>query len=1241
MFRPVDQTKQTEKITQKLLMRKKTGNRSSPRTVRQQFLESPVHVLPLPPRNGERLDKMGFKTVKEAFRAALTGRISSRKNGGVDLENRVITTGFSALGHPVLTRADLKDFHPATTDKTVADAIFRLNGHRVPLSAELLSTSIRNILLPSGMHNAIKEAGITTLDELLGTSLADLLKNEGIREMNLGLFLAHIFDYVFILHEQESPRGGFDPDFLQNSSPSGSNSAALSLFSSWADAETQKTGRKLLRENQLEHFMFFRNAAGAVVREDFRSGIVYLSMTDSRDDASKFRISAAVCELCLADGKKRSRQCPHLGALTLKMLGRSDNEEKTTATPLPILFRNGPWHVVGKIIHELFGRDGMLDTAIKKEGDNWLLTIPGNDSSPWASWLIDRKTMMLLGGLFGDQIKWLDRAAGDEIPPEAVNLRKTLLDIGRTTAEVELNAFGKRSTAQEQDESIWMWLAAHLALNIAPENLQISGPGKDGLFSLIATSMTTGEEIFGMIIPRAKTPELIDALHKNGNRSLLLPTATAMTKADLADNGDMIVSSLIRLSDGRTLNRHDLENYRYGRYYYLEGEGFLPVLEQDAAHAIPTKQQDRPVTFHANKVPDLLNQYHDAIIAPENEIDRDLLELDLIEMPDRLEVGSFSADDDWCYLSGHYGLGTRHISLVELLSSRIDKRKFLPSGRKWLKLTDSPLDWFHNLGRDRLWEDEEHSAKGVRLTRREMIMLSALIPDLKLKHATKGRKELQHLLDTGRWQESDLIKDMPEHLRDYQRHGISWLHHLYRNGLAGILADDMGLGKTHQALGLLQTILAGNQTARFLIVCPATVVPHWVEKIENYFPELSHYVYHGSRRDLDKANGSNIYITTYGIIRRDTKTLSDLGFEVIIFDEIQNLKNRKTDVYKAAVRLNGRMVIGMTGTPLENSIHDLKAIFDICLPGYLGNNRDFKTRYLDPLETDQKHTAKESLARLINPFMLRRSREQVLTELPDVIEDIRSCELSDDQISLYRELTSGRVRSIMQMLSQDQEDSSLPYMELLAVINYLKQICDHPCLLKKCTDPNRFKSGKWDLFVELLDECLESGIKVVIFSHYTRMLDLIEHHLTARAIPFCGLRGNMSMGVRHEMIKKFNTDESCRVFTASLLAGGVGVDLTAAQAVIHYDRWWNAAREDQATARVHRMGQKNVVQVFKLITVGTLEEKINKMIAKKKDLANRLVKQDDAAIIKKLSREELLELLSGPSTDNLAGNRPF
>jgi SNF2 family DNA or RNA helicase len=335
-------------------------------------------------------------------------------------------------------------------------------------------------------------------------------------------------------------------------------------------------------------------------------------------------------------------------------------------------------------------------------------------------------------------------------------------------------------------------------------------------------------------------------------------------------------------------------------------------------------------------------------------------------------------------------------------------------------------------------------------------------------------------------------------------------------------------------------------------------------------------------------------------------------------------------VHRAAARLKSQVVIGLTGTPLENSVYDLKAIFDICLPGYLGSDRDFKNRYADPIANTADPASRQALTRLINPFILRRTREQVLPELPEVIEDFRTCQLSDDQITLYRELINGHHQALAADADPESGKTEPRYMELLAIINYLKQVCNHPCLIKKCQDVERYRSGKWDLFVELLDECLDAGMKVVVFSHYTSMLDLIEKYLLKRGISYRGLRGEMPMAQRHRMIRQFNSDRSCLVFTASLLTGGIGVDLTAAQAVIHYDRWWNAAREDQATARVHRMGQKHVVQVFKLITVGTLEEKINQLIARKKDLASEMIRKDDAAIIKRLSREELLDLLTAP-----------
>ncbi|MCK4838443.1 MAG: hypothetical protein KAS94_06535, partial [Desulfobulbaceae bacterium] len=639
-------------------MRNSIAKTSNNRSVRQKFLESPVHILPLPPNSEERLAKMGFKTVKEAFRAALVGRISSRRNGGTALENAVLSTGCTTLGHPILTKADLRNFQPLSTEETVADAIFRFNGQRASLSPKLLATSTRSMLLPSAMHTGIDGEGISTLGELLETQISKLLNTEGIRDLNLGLFLAHVFDFVFILHEQTA-KDSFAPRAIPSNAPIQTATDTTSLFSSWLDNDMRQAGLDILQTGQLDVFLLFRNTAGAIIRTGEGTSLAYLDMADNHENPERFQVLTAVCESCTPAVGDQSRPCPHLAALALKIMGWADNKPETQI-PLPLLFKKSPWHVIGQVVYELFGQGGAVDTTIKKHQDEWLLTIPGADNRPWATWLLDKKTMDLTAALFSGRFKWLNQPSGPG-QPAIIKLRKTLLDIGRTTAEVELNTFNKRSIAQDQDESIWMWLAAELCQEIAPENIHLTGPGHDGLFNLTAIAPATGQHVFGMTLPRAKTPDLVDALHRCGNKSLLLPAARAFTKIALADNGEMSISSLLQLNDGRVLNRHDLTDHQYGRYYYLDNEGFLPVVEQDAEHTISEKPADHPVTFHANKVPALLTQYHQAITAPENDIDQDLLDLDLIEMPDRLEVSSFATDDDWCYLSGQYGLGSRNI----------------------------------------------------------------------------------------------------------------------------------------------------------------------------------------------------------------------------------------------------------------------------------------------------------------------------------------------------------------------------------------------------------------------------------------------------------------------------------------------------------------------------------------------------------------------------------------------------
>ncbi len=1198
-----------------------------PANPRLRLLNSPVQIMPLPEGAGDRLAMMGFRTVREAFRAALAGRLASRKKGGARLEDAVLTSGCNLLGYTPLTRKKIRNFRPYRPGCTVGEALESFCGVRPPLTESQRQTSIRDILLPLVMHNSLQACGVETLGQVLVTDTGRLQETEGMGGANLGVFLSQLFDFLFILSD---PAADAVPAVSDRAETAPNT---LHRLDTWLDDHLLTAGRELLAAAPPENLLLYRQTAGALFREAGRPVSVYLCWhrAPGSEGQPDWRLVRAGCETCFPAARYQAGCCRHVAALTLFL-----TEHRAGAgseLPLPVQYAGSLWHLIANLLHELYGTDQRLAALPLAGGRQWLLKVPGGGAAPLAEWRLAGEELAVARALFPGQI---ELPAGDTTPPAAAAelpaLWHQLLELGRAPGEMELPGRGRPSPDQQADRSLWRWLGALLFQELPAETLSLTGPDREGLFSLIAAG--AGDEVlFRMILPRAKTPDLVDALADLGHRDLLLPPAKAATSLDMDEDGTLTAGAILHLDDGRTLERRALVDQRYGRYYYLAGEGFFPVVEQEPDLAL-SRDPEGSARFPADRVAELYREHNQAFTAPENRVAPILQQLDFREMPDNLQVESFSADQDWCYLAGNYGLGSRRISLTELLSRRRANRKYLVGGAEWLKMTDTPLEWFHNLAEDRLWLDEDGATQGVRLTRREMLMLSALLPEVQIQAGIRGGDLLRQLLATDRSATAEQLPNLPSHLRDYQRHGVAWLNQLYRNRLAGILADDMGLGKTHQALALFDLIRSGaNPDARFLVICPATVVPHWSEKIESFFPQLSHYVYHGSRRDLDKAGDCQVCLTTYGIIRRDSESLTDLSFEVIVYDEIQQLKNRKTDVHRAAARLKGQVVIGLTGTPLENSVHDLKAIFDICLPGYLGSERDFKSRYADPITEGHDQTSRQALTRLIAPFILRRTREQVLPELPEVIEDYRTCHLSDDQVSLYRELIGGHGQALISREGAGESGAELQYMELLAIINYLKQVCDHPCLIKKCQDVGRYRCGKWDLFVELLDECLDNNMKVVIFSHYTTMLDLIENYLRDRGIPHCGLRGEMPMAQRHRMIKNFNTDETYRVFTASLLTGGIGVDLTAARAVIHYDRWWNAAREDQATARVHRMGQKHVVQVFKLITVGTLEEKINRLIARKKDLANQLIREDDAAIIKRLSREELLDLLSAPGQE--------
>jgi SNF2 family DNA or RNA helicase len=612
-------------------------------------------------------------------------------------------------------------------------------------------------------------------------------------------------------------------------------------------------------------------------------------------------------------------------------------------------------------------------------------------------------------------------------------------------------------------------------------------------------------------------------------------------------------------------------------------------------------------------------------------VDESIQRLEILKKFDRLKITPRVLERDWLWLSIDYGAGNQSIALAEILKARREKQRYLATGQGWVDCHSPQFDILDLLAQDQTGGQPAQDGQAIRLRRTDLLRLNAAEGrQLDIDGDSRPAAELKKFLDFSSVAPLPDISDRITPLRSYQVRGAEWLWFLFENGFGGLLCDDMGLGKTHQVMALMTALhLQHRKTAPFLVVCPTTVISHWQKKITEHAPDLIPGVYHGPERNLERLLAEcNIVLTSYGILLRDIEKIKPVTFSLAVFDEIQYIKNSATRTYRAATAVRTQMSLGLTGTPIENSVTELKALMDLTTPGYLGSDADFIHRYAEPIEAEQHAARRDELSRLVAPFTLRRLKQSVLTELPAKIEDLRTCRLSDDQVKLYRDAVETRGRDLRQVLDSDEQP--VPYMHIFALLNLLKQICDHPALVEKDVENyGQYGSGKWDLFCELLVESLDSGQKVVVYSQYLGMIDIIEAFLRELKVDFVSLTGKSRN--RGAIIERFNEQDDCRVYVGSLRAGGTGIDLVAASVVIHYDRWWNAAKEDQATDRVHRIGQRRGVQVFKLVTEGTLEEKIAAIIAKKRQLQDSVVKEDDPGLLKSFTREELIELMDLPA----------
>lgn len=598
------------------------------------------------------------------------------------------------------------------------------------------------------------------------------------------------------------------------------------------------------------------------------------------------------------------------------------------------------------------------------------------------------------------------------------------------------------------------------------------------------------------------------------------------------------------------------------------------------------------------------------------------------EIVDSMKINAnVSMEGGWLKLDIDAGEYTKE-ELQELLEAFKHKEKYIRlSEKKIVRLDDNGLELLAQMAYDLDFSATDIINHQVFIPKYRALYIDGRLREGELAAYDKDSAFRALVRTIKQVEDSEFLvpEELEEVLRGYQKHGFHWLRTLDACGFGGILADDMGLGKTLQIITLLlDEKISVSRNVPSLIVAPASLVYNWENEIRRFAPQLKCIAVVGKKAKraemLEKYNEYDVLITSYELLKRDMVIYKDISFRFQVIDEAQNIKNYSTENAKCVKMIKAQTRFALTGTPIENKLSELWSIFDFLMPGFLYSYKKFREKFERPIAVENEAGAMKGLTRMIRPFVLRRLKKDVLKELPDKLEYDIYTKLEGRQHKLY---TANALRLKKIIEGTDEEQFGSKRMQILAELMNLRQLCCDPSL---CYHDYDGESSKLEMCLDIVKNGIEGGHRILLFSQFTTMLDIIADRFEKEGITYYVLNGSTTKEKRNQLVDSFNSDET-NVFLISLKAGGVGLNLTGADMVIHYDPWWNVAAENQASDRAHRIGQSKTVSVFKLISKGTVEENIRELQKSKAQLADNILAGETISL-GSLSKSELLSILS-------------